>query len=369
MGGDPTTIEWPTFLKAKPSMCYESIAPLFHEQVNETTEHLSFAVSCSNQEIEVPNFKGCIHKLDITSEQQTLTNAKIKASHEVLPGQGFCSQIIPVNEKLRVACFNHGSVLPISNFGPKKTFHCDVRGRLEHHTSPVNCIAANTAGTQLASGSTSGEIALYEVNEEKVTFTSRVNVCSSTVTGMSFLKPHQDICMKPNEREIFDGENIVIYSTQNGHIGLLDTRCDLAQRIDYARLMTTVPRLNLTSLCYADSLPGQVVFFGSAHGNLVAIDLRYNNKYLVDQKLPEDGNIRRIKKIKAKVSENETRDYLAYTNETHRIRLMDPNSMEFCESWKCDRKSQGIIKDFCQVGNRIITCGSETSIGSWTYST
>lgn len=347
--------------------CYESIAPLYHgTQSNGVADRVSFAVSSTDFEIEEFILRGCIHKLDIDIAP-SLADAKIRVTHEVLPKQGACSQIITVNDKLRVAGFDSGSVLPISNFGPKKTFHCDVRGRLQHHSSPIKCLAADTKGTRLASGSTGGEIVLYDVNNESISFTARTNICTTPITGLSYLRPHQDICLRPNEESVLDGENVLIYSTQGGHIGLLDTRCDLGQRINFSRMMTTEPRSNLTSLCYFDSLPGQVVFFGSAQGELIAVDLRYNNRYLVEQKLSDDGSICRMQKISLQAQENKSKDFLAYTNGTNGIKIIDPSLLVIDERWKCDRPSDGIVRDFCQIGKRIITCGDGSSIGCWAW--
>lgn len=367
MAGEISQIEWPENFKSNPHMSYESIAPLhIANQGDGSCDNISVAVASTNLDLDPSKPRGCIQKLDIIAGP-TLADAKIKVSHEVLPGQGACSQIIPVNEELLASCFDAGSVLPISNFGPKKTFHCDVRGRLQHHDSPVNCIASDSDGTQLASGSTGGEIALYEVSGKSITYTSRVNVCSSSITGLAYIKPFEDICLRPSENSVTDSEDILIYSTFMGHIGLLDTRCDLGQQIEFGRLMTTQPRVNLTSLCYIDTLPGQVIFFGSAHGHLIGVDLRCNKKYLVDRKLAEDGCIRRMKQVRIQTEDNKITSCLAYTNETSTIKIIDPKSLETHERWKCDRLSTGIIKDFCQVGQRIITCGSESTIGCWTW--
>lgn len=367
MDNTVSEIQWPDHIKARPDMCYESIAPLYCETSSDGIgDVMSFAVSSTNDELDLAYLRGCIHKVDILTTPR-LADAKIKVTHEVIPRLGACSQIIHVNDVLRVACFDQGCIIPISNFGPKKTFNSDVRGRLQHHTSPVVRIASNTNGNQIASGSTSGEIVLYEVGNSSISYISRVNVGSSFITGISFLKPHRDICLRPDDQDVYDGENLLIYSLQNGHIGLLDTRSDLGQQIDYGKLLTTEPRLSLTSLCYIDSLPGQVVFFGTAQGQLIAIDLRFSNRYLYNQDLPEDGCIRHMKKVTLKTDDDKSEHLLAYTNGTNEVKIFDPTSLKPDQHWISDRPSAGIVKDFCQMDKRIITCGSESSIGCYTW--
>lgn len=360
-------IEWPSSLTAIPEMCYESIVPLYTETRPELSgENFGFALSCSKHFTDPNGCRGCIQKLEVVADPN-FAQAKMKISHEVLPNKGACSQLLPINDKLRVACFDQGCIIAIKNFGYKKTFNCDVRGALQNHSSPVNCIANDMKGTQLASGTTDGEIGLYQVREERIFFLSKQSVSSTFVSGLAYLQPKPDICTRPRDDEVLNGENMLIYSTRDGYLGLIDTRCKLAAEVDCSNLDIPKPRLNISTLCYMDTPSGQIVYLGTAEGQVISMDLRCIKKFLYQQNLPEDKCIRRMKEITIIGQDQQKKRYLAYTNGTRELKIVDAQTAGFHTGWTCDRLPGAIIKDFCQVGNRIVTCGAETSIGCWTW--
>lgn len=358
-------IIWSSSLVAIPEMCYESIDPLY-SQSDDDGESFGFALSCSRHFSDPKGCPGCIHKLEV-NPCPDFEQAKMEITHEVLPGLGACSQILTVNQDLKVACFDSGTVIPVKNFGYKKTFNSDVRAGLQHHMSPINCLATDSNGRQLASGSTNGDVVLYQVRGEQISFLSRSAIATTCITGLAYIQPNQYTSHRPEGHGVLRGENMLIYSTHSGHIGLLDTRCKLGAELQYSVFHTTEPRLNITSLCCSTTQPGQVVFFGTLHGQIFSLDLRDNRKFLHHQDNPEDICIRRIKEISVQESNNEVKTFLAYTNNTREIKIMDSLTMRSDQRWKCDRLPEANQKDFCQIGNRIVTCGSQTSIGCWEW--
>lgn len=361
-------IEWPSWLKAIPEMCYESITP-----INALNRHdffgekMAFAVSCSKHFIHPNGVRGSIQKLEVHASPN-FSDAKMQITHEVLPNKGACSQIVDVNEKLKVACFDEGVILPIKNFGYKKTFHCDVRGGLQNHTAPVNVLAVNKKCNQVASGATNGEISLYETREEEISFVTRSKVSQSFVTGLTFFRTaHEVDFYTPVDEDLTNDENKMIYSTSDGCSGLIDTRCKFGTKFQVKLFMKEEPRWNLTSLCFMRDQPAPVICYGTSTGEIFTVDLRFSSACLYRQDLPEDGCIRRMKKVVVKDAYELDRTFLAYTNQTNKLKILDSISLRPSDIWVCDREPESSIQDFCQIGNRLVTCGANTSIGCWIF--
>lgn len=360
-------IQWPNKLKAIPESTYESLGLLYKETRPDIFgDHIGLILSCT-KDIQLPQgCRACLHKLEIVASPN-FSDAPMEITHEVLPDLGPSSEIINVNDELIAACFDSGSLMEVKNFGFKKTFNSDVRGRHVHHTGPINCLATDSIGSQLASGTTNGEIGLYSVQGEKISFISRSRVTNDFITGLSYLHPSNEICYKPENMEITGAENILVYSTSTGHIGFVDTRCKLGIDFNTIQLMTTEPRLNISTLCSIPELPGHQVFFGTAHGQIVAVDFRHLNDYVFKQDLADDGCIRRMRKIVVNEDANNRRVFLAYTNSTNEIKIFDVFTKQPDKKWTCDRSPCAKQRDLKQIGNRIVTCGDQTSIGCWIW--
>lgn len=357
-------ITWPKNSNANYTQTFESLDLLYSETKPEISgTHLSLAISsCDIQTSRIAS-KPCILKLDVTASP-FFKQAQLNLSHEVLPEQGCCSQIISVNPQLRVAGFDKGCVIPIKNFGPKKTFNCDVRARLSHHIEPINVLAADTTGKRLASGSTSGQIVLYDVEGEEISFLSRTRV-GQFVTGLSYV--NADVSGLSTGQTIISGDNALVYSTVDGLVGLMDPRCNLGADIRYGVVHETRPRLNLSSSCCMNNLPGLVITAGSAVGHIFGLDLRSPGKYLYEQNLEEDHCIRRMRQVLVKTSDGQVKTFLAYTNSSQQLQILDIETMGRGEGWICDRLPEGIQKDFIQVEDRLVSCGEGSSIGCWAW--
>lgn len=330
---------------------------------------MAFALSCSRNFYSSKLCRGSIHKLEVSAATDFAT-AKMAITHEVLPGEGASSQIIPVHDKLLVACFDQGIIIPIKNFGPKKTFNCDVRAGLRHHCGPINTMASNYGGTHLATGSTNGEIALYHVRGEEIKFISRTSASNVIITGLAYLKPVKDALYKlhGDQPSVDSEESILIYSTGNGQLGLIDTRCSQGAQIKSELVHTTEPRLNISSMCLVGGPSCPQLFFGTKHGHLNSIDLRCFRRYLHEQKSEKDGCIRRMKGVLVQDGEKR-RNFLAYTNASQELQILDAQTLKPDDRWFCDRKSNGKIEDFYQINDRLVTCGAQTSIGCWEWQT
>lgn len=361
-------IHWPKRLTAIPEMCYESISPLYiHNKPEFFGEKLGFAVSCSKHFSHPKGCRGCIHKLEVDACPD-FDQAKMQVTHEVNPCKGACSQIIDVNEKLKVACFDQGFILPIKNFGYKKTFNCDVRGGLQHHTAPINCLASDSVGCQIASGCTDGEIALYQARDEEVSFLTRMRVSNTIITGLAFFRPtNESEPYRSNDEHETGNENLLIYSSGNGRSGFVDTRCKFGSEFDDNLFLANKPRLDLSALCFIQYLPAPIVCLGTRAGQIVTIDLRYSKQYLYQQDHPEDKCIRRMKRVLVKDKDSNLKTFLSYTNATNQLKILDFTTMKSHDGWQCKRVPGDIVQDFCQVDNRIVTCGTNTSIGCWSW--
>lgn len=364
-------IHWPRspkkVLTIAPEMNYESLDLLYNETKQDIFgDHMGFIVSCSKHFSEPIEHRGCIQKLEV-SATPSFADAKIQITHEVLPNQGACSQILPIRPYLKVAGFDNGAIVPIKNFGYKRTFHCDVRSRLHHHNSPINCIASNTAGTNLASGSTSGDIVLYNVESEDIMFLSRTKVASSCITGLSFFTPTIDTCCRPSDDEVTKDDNLLAFSTQEGSIGLIDKRCGLASEVEFQIISDKKLQRNFTSLCVINKVPNVYLFVGTSTGEVLSFDLRNMNDIHFSLKREEDKCIQRMKEIILEDKRSEKRRFLAYTNSSDSIQILDVDSKKFNYGWICERSPGQIQRDLIQVNDRIVTCGDNTSIGSWQW--
>lgn len=367
MVGKNSKIYWPKKLNASAQSTYESVSILYKETRPDVFgDHIGLILSCTKDIHYDKGCDSCFHKLEVVASPNFL-DASMEVTHEVLPELGPSSEIINVNENLITACFDSGSIMEIKNFGYKKTFNSDVRGRLVHHTGAINRITADSTGSQLASGTVNGEIALYSVRKEKIEFISRSKVTNDLITGLSYLQPSDQICYKPKDMPTTGGENILVYSTSSGSIGFVDTRCKSWTKFDNINIMTTEPRLNFSSLCSIPELSGHQVFLGTAHGHIMSFDLRHLNKCVFKQELEDDICIRRMRKIVVYEDSGRKRIFLAYINGTDKIEIIDVFTKQPDEKWTCDRNPSAKQRDLKQIGNRIVTCGEKTSIGCWTW--
>lgn len=355
---------WTKGIVAKPKMTYESLSVLYNETREDIFgDHMVFALSCTN-DFRYPKLdQGFLHKLDVHATP-SLSNAKLEITHETSPGLGASSQIIDVHKDLKVSCFDNGSIIRITNFGPKKTFNSDVRNRLHHHVAPINCLAASSSGTFIATGTVDGEIGLYQAKGVDMMFLARRHVAPAMITGLSFVTTTS---CGPKNPGVSNDDNLVIYCTHDGYVGMIDRRCRFGSRSGHKIVHVTEPRLNLTSLCSMSELAGQhVVFMGSKHGHIVAIDMRSSNKLLLETKQAGDGCVRRLKEVVVP-SVSGSKSFLAYTNGTEAIKILDSKTLLPDQGWKADRLPESRQHDLCQVNDRIITCGDDLSIGCWTW--
>lgn len=361
-------IIWPKNLVADREMVYESIDLLYRHFNPETFgEHFGFIVSCSRHSLFKSNdVRGLLHKLDIKALPD-FASAKINVTHEVQPGLLACAKIIPLNEQLKVACFDKGSIIPIKNFGIGKTFHSDVGSRLSHHTGQITSMAANSNGTKLATGCSAGDLALYQVCQDEIRFITRTrDAKSSFITDMSYTTQPPALNSKDFDEPQLE-ENLLLYSTNAGRICQLDTRCNLADQVDGRLLLKTEPRTSITSLLSVNSQSNQLIYFGDSRGQVYSTDLRNPSEYVCrTNQATSDGMIRNLKKVVVK-NGSEDLSFLAFSNSTNRIQILDIDTMKPHDNWKLDRLPEGTIRDFVQVRNRIITCGDRCSVGCWKW--
>jgi len=350
-------------------MSYEAVAFLYSECGQDTFgQRLSLIATCSRRSVIRDDSKplGYVHKVDI-SAMPDISCAKIEVTHEVSPGLKAASQITTVNEKLKAIGFDSGAVVALSNFGPGKTFNCDVRGRLEHHSGQISCLASNSSGSQLASGCTSGTITLYQTRETDIAFLSKTNETRADyITGLSYFKPEQALSFGDGKKTKPLDDALLIYSSTSGHVGLLDTRCNLANGIHSELVFLTDPTISITSLAHSSSKPNYI-YLGGLSGDILTCDLRARGKCLLRKKLEEDHCISKLKEVCLPGGEVDL-PYLAYTNGSDRLRMLNIETMT-CEDdlLKCDRKPTEKIRDFVQVDDKLVTCGDNTSIGCWTF--
>ena len=272
-------IIWPSKLVADRDMTYESLDLLYKQSSTEVFgDKMAFIMACSRHfNFEKNDPRGVLHIVQVQPMPDFL-QAKIQVTHEVLPGLGACTQIIPANPKLKVASFDHGSIIPISNFGPNKTFHSDVRGRLSHHSGQITCMASNVNGTKLATGCSAGGITFYEVRETNITFTTRTTEADpGLITAMAYLKNEPGFSFGPPDATPVN-ENLLIYANDVGKVYLMDSRCKLAEPPMDEELFRTEPPCSITSLCPLRNQPGHIVYFGDVEGRLFAHDLRYGSE-------------------------------------------------------------------------------------------
>lgn len=362
-------IKWPKDLAADRDMIYESIDLLYHNiKSHSFSEEMSFIVSASRRSMFNEHDPiGVIHKMDVTTMPK-FDRARIEVSHEVKPGLRCCSRIIHVNDRLKAGAFDSGRVMPIKNFGPKKTFHTDVRGSLHHHMGEITSLASDTAGSQMASACSSGRLTLYKVREEEITLLTRTDETEAKfITDLTFFQPPEGFTFGQADSGLYNGENILLYSTHDGLIGLIDTRCTLASSIR-GEVITTIPGpVNITSMMTLKSRPGQITYLGSSRGDVFACDLRMGNQCVNHRKSPNTGTIQRMKEVVVS-NGHKPMTFLAHTTEQNQIKILDVDTLEPSKHWMCDRLPEGRVRDLVQVGNRIVTCGDKTSIGCWEWS-
>lgn len=350
-------------------MTYESLDLLYTvTRPHDNRQQMAFVLAASRCSLFKKNEpRGILHKLEVTPVPN-FANAQMTVTSEFLPALNACSQIITVNHKLKVACFDQGSVLPIKNFAYNKTPKFDSAAKMTHHHGQVNCLAADSSGTQLASGCTAGQITLYQVRDEEISFLSRTDETSpaSFITGLAYIRPTPEFSFGPHDPDVYSGDNILLYTTHDGLICLLDTRCKLARPINTQIIITSQPRVNITTLTHMKSLPGDIVYFGGAYGELFACDLRKHGRYIFEHRSYDDGCIRRMKEIVIQDGPR-SRTFLAHTTSSEKIKILDIETMKQDDCWKCERLPEGKVRDLVQVGNRIVTCGDQTSIGCWEW--
>lgn len=346
-----SSIGWLKSSVANTGQTYESIDLLFDDTKPEIFgRDVSMIVSCAEVSTNEKKGENCIHKLDIVASP-SFSQAKLQVTHEVLPGQGACSQIVTVNSRLKVAGFDAGCIIPVSNYGPKKTFNCDVRGRLTHHHGAVNVVAANSRGDQIASGSVVGELALYTADTEQLSFLSRTSI-GEYVTGLAYTSEGND--------------DTLVYSTLEGKLGIVDTRCKLAQEIAHKPVHSY--HKNITSICLMSKRPGLVVYGGCASGEIFGLDLRSTREELPSPRPTNIGGcIRRVKEVLVTDTKGITSSFLVYTNQTSELQIFNAETMEKDERWTCHRLPNEEQRDFVQVGDYLISCGRQTSIGCWVW--
>lgn len=355
-------------------MVYESLDLLYRDFSRDTfAETLGLIVSCSRHSLfKSTDDRGLYHLVEVKALPD-LASAKISVSHEVLPGLESSAQVIPVNDRLKVACFDSGSVVPIKNFGLHKTFHLDVRARLSHHSGQISCLAANSAGAKIASGCTAGEITLYQVCDDDIRFVSRTaDTNASFITAMSFIKPTPEFSFTPKKADgslpdLCQDDSLLIYATNSGRVCLLDARCNLADDIQGQVMFNTEPRVSLTSVANINSKPGHLFFLGGSRGEVLACDLRKSGQYVYEhRRTATDGTVRRMKEILV-LEGPSAKSFLAYSNSTNQLQILDLDTMESHAGWTLDRQPDGCIRDLIQVRDRIITCGDRCSIGAWKW--
>lgn len=362
-------IQWPTNLRADRAMTYEAIELLHSESKSDTFGYkMAFIVTCSNRSTirEPDRISGVVHKLDITAVPH-FTRTNIAVTHEVCPNLGAASRISTVNNKLKAIGFDSGAVVPVTNFGSRKTFNCDVRGRLEHHSGNISSLASNSAGTQLASGCTDGTITLYQVRESEISFLSKTNETRADhVTHMAYLKSAPDFPYGSMQRSLPLDDSILLFSSTNGGLALVDTRCKLADHIYTELMLVTKPRINITSFATVSIQSRQDVYLGGRHGEIFACDLRQSGKFFYRQNLDHDGCIGRLEEIIVQ-NGSQQEAFLAYTNGSDQLQILDLQTMKPDERWKCVRRPGDRIRDFVHVDDKIVTSGDKTTIGCWTW--
>lgn len=350
---DGSDIIWRKVSEASREQTFEAIDLIYNlDEPHMFGGNIGLILSC----IDVPNKKtkgeDCIHKLDIVSTPD-FSLAKLRITHEVTPDQGACSQIIRVSQGLKVAGFDSGYIVPIKNFGLKKTFNCDVHQRLNHHHGAVNALAVNKEGTEVASGSTAGDLVLYKARVEDVTFFKRTKV-GKCVTGLAY-SPEKKI----------PGVSTIIYSTLEGNLGIIDTRCN--DQSDIISINSICKKhLNISSLCHVSNRPGMLVYLGCATGEVVGTDLRKPDQQLASPE-PSNGCIRRMKEVNVKDTQGNMCNFIVYTDQSNELQIYDVETMQKDDRWVCDRLTNDEQRDFVQVGDALITCGRRTSIGHWLW--
>lgn len=323
-------------------MSYDAIAPLYSIKTNdgqESTGQRAFIVGCSQLDgYNGGNWKGCVYKIELDDEQPKIT-------HTVQPGQGGCSDLIRLSDKLIIGAFDAGCVIPIKNFGPNKTFNCHVNGRLAKHNNQIVRLAANTDSNQFAAASIDGFVSLYSVNGEAISYTTKLSASLSAITGLCFVQ------------EAFSAdETSLVLSLQNGTICMLDIRSD---QYRFNQQMTTFK--SATAICSIANLNQFVV--GTTDGFIVKFDLR-NMCTPLQVSQVNSNRITRIKKLTDYYSKELV---LGVCDLGDELNIIDFESLKRApkSNWSCVRPETGIVRDLTQIDDKIYTCGLDSSIGCW----
>lgn len=368
--GTQTQLEFSSICEAKRTMRYDSIAPLYLRSKPDTfDEHLAFAVGCSKQDFQGPEFNGCIHKLEVDAEPD-FKSARLRVTHEVQPLQGNCDEITVVNDKLRLACFTNGAILSIKNFGYKKTFNCDVRGRQCNFEASIRATAVSADKSKFAATTTQGELAMYNIDGDEVHLLQRGRLSMDKITGLSFLNPSRGVWAHPEDETIMDGDNMLVFCTDKGKVGLFDARCGgevIRQKYDVKHFTAGDPPKSPTCMCLVKNSTINTVYLGTFHGELLKIDLRNNKDFVYQKKFQPEGYIKRIREVVVYNEHSQPKSFVAFANESEKIRILDHETGLPDNNWKLDRDPGEVIQDFCQIGNRLVTCGVNTSIGCWQW--
>lgn len=351
-------------------MTYEAIDLLYNASKEDVFgDRLALIVACSRRGIKqgAKDPFGVVHKIQFDA-MPYFAQSVMEITHEVCPGLMGPSQIVAVNDGLKIVGFDSGCIVPVSNFGPKKTFNCHVRGRLEHHSGEVSCLASNQNGTKFASGCTSGTITLYQAREAEIEFLSKTqDTRSINVTHMSYYRPDSMFSYGKQTNSKPTDDSLLLYSSQCGNFGLLDTRCTLAEKL-HSELMFVAPEnLKISTFVLSSSEgTGSTVYLGSFSGDIVTCDLRMPSQYVRKHKLDSECRVNRLREVHIQ-SADSRRTFLAFTNDSSQLQVLDPQTARPDPKWVCERQPGDIVRDFVQVDDRLITCGDRTSIGCWNW--
>lgn len=371
---DITEISWPDTLVAKPNMTYDSICLLYDDTKPEVFgDHMAFIVACSDPEDES---KGFLHKLEISTTTE-FASAKIAVTHEVLPGLARCNSIKRVNDDLLVACFHSGCIIPIKNFGAKKTFNSDVRGKLKHHENPIKFLSVKPDGTWFACLTEDGELGIYSVEQDKISFCSKRRPFNGYIIDLPGGGDYYELEKAHRSATGLDmsGLDSTIYLT-NQSMGLFLQYRECSKKMcreDIRQFRGSKEKCS--AMCgfaiHKDEEYYHHLFMGTQDGAIYEIDL-LDQDYLDPHQFNFNEELGKpigcIKPIRIKFGDKQILTFVAFTDGTEMIKIFPViRVMHNPGWWICERAPKHVQKDIIQVGNRIITCGEQASIGIWTW--
>lgn len=296
-----------------------------------------------------------------------MVESKFRVSHEAAPGLSGATRITRVNDNLKVIGFQSGAVVPLTNYGHRKTFHCDVRGRFNHHAGEITCLAANLAGTKVASGCSVGTVALFQARESEISFLSKVEqVKAGHLTDMCFYKPGSGFPYGNLNQSQPEDDSLLIMSGAGGLMELLDTRCKLAQALHTELLFRNGQED--TVLTFSAQSPSNLFYLGTGHSGVLVCDIRQKGKIVQRVKHGDsDCCIRKLREIMIWVGARQ-RSFIVYINdEAGKLHILDKDTLKYSTEWICERDPGERIRDFTCIDERIIACGDNMSIGCWAY--